>query len=382
MLICLSLICICFCTTNASSLLSININHDEITQPEGCPCDNPAWCMPITNTNRPEIFIFRLNDDNSWQSYNWSLVTTVALFTPPNTQLMCTAHQYGARVVTTAFISADQLTNATYRTQWINDILSTISNNFLDGVNVDFEDAVAQNSPQRDLLTQLMKDLRSAMNQYGTNLQLTFDVAWSPNCIDGRCYDYLSLAEVSDFVFMMDYDMQSQIFPPRACQAYANAPFTWIVSATHTFLDLGIPAEKIVMGVPWYGYDYPCLSPSNITTCPIKPVPFRGASCSDAAGTEIPYAQVMNLLQNNATTTRLWDAEALAPYFNYINQQTGQQHQVRYDDVESLTNKFLFAKQLGLRGAGMWNADCLDYSDNPLAKQQTQAMWNALSLAL
>ena len=25
------------------------------------------------------------------------------------------------------------------------------------------------------------------------------------------------------------------------------------------FLDLGIEPDKLVLGVPWYGYDYPCL---------------------------------------------------------------------------------------------------------------------------
>ena len=53
-------------------------------------------------------------------------------------------------------------------------------------------------------------------------LQITFDVAWSAECIDMRCYDYAALAEAVDFVFVMQYDTRSQIF--GECIAWANAP--------------------------------------------------------------------------------------------------------------------------------------------------------------
>ena len=49
------------------------------------------------------------------------------------------------------------------------------------------------------------------------------DVAWSPNCIDQRCYDYYGLAEASDFLFVMAYDEQSQIF--GTCKAGPNSDY-------------------------------------------------------------------------------------------------------------------------------------------------------------
>lgn len=52
--------------------------------------------------------------------------------------------------------------------------------------------------------------------------QVSFDVAWSPNCIDKRCYDYVSIAKHCDLLFVMSYDEQSQI--PGDCIAMANAP--------------------------------------------------------------------------------------------------------------------------------------------------------------
>ena len=54
--------------------------------------------------------------------------------------------------------------------------------------------------------------------------QVTVDVAWSPDCIDLRCYDNRGLAENTDFLFVMAYDEQSQIFGDK-CVGLANSDF-------------------------------------------------------------------------------------------------------------------------------------------------------------
>ena len=40
---------------------------------------------------------------------------------------------------------------------------------------------------------------------------MSVDVPWSPYDIDGRNYDWLGLAEAADILFVMSYDMQSQV---------------------------------------------------------------------------------------------------------------------------------------------------------------------------
>lgn len=56
----------------------------------------------------------------------------------------------------------------------------------------------------------------------------------------------------------------------------------------------------------------------------------------------------------------------------------GQIHQVWYDDPQSICRKADYVKTARLRGIGMWNGNCLDYSDETVARQQTTMMWNAL----
>lgn len=118
----------------------------------------------------------------------------VALFTDWVPGLLCMAHYHGARVVNSAFYPASDLSDTTKRSQWIAQQVLTAQQWFLDGVNVDIEYPVAQSSNDSAFLTALMVELTTAFHQAIPGSQVTFDVAWSPNCIDERCYDYVGIA--------------------------------------------------------------------------------------------------------------------------------------------------------------------------------------------
>jgi di-N-acetylchitobiase len=51
-------------------------------------------------------------------------------------------------------------------------------------------------------------------------------------------------------------------------------------------------------------------------TCELKQVPFRGVDCSDAAGVQIGYSAMTDLV-NQSITGRLWDTVAESPYAAY-----------------------------------------------------------------
>lgn len=127
-------------------------------------------------------------------------------------------------------------------------------------------------------------------------------MAWSSKCIDKRCYDYSAIADSCDLLFVMSYDEQSQIWGD--CIAMANAPYNQtltgeglipqdtrcsrqgclqaqtyadiasclkshvFLSAYEQYLEMKIDPKKLVMGVPWYGYDYPCLAFSQVKYMP------------------------------------------------------------------------------------------------------------------
>lgn len=186
-------------------------------------------------------------------------------------------------------------------------------------------------------------------------------VGWSPDSIDGRDYDYVGLAAETDLLYAMVYDTRSQIF--GRCIASANTPLSTAQRGISRYLDLGIPLNKLVLGLPWYGYSYPCENASSDTDdfCRIAEVPFRGVNCSDATGSEITFASIMAYLDNGTSTTgRRWDHATQSPYYNYRDPATGRLHQMWYDDPESLQMKYAFARAIGVRGTGPYRWDQLD----------------------
>lgn len=50
--------------------------------------------------------------------------------------------------------------------------------------------------------------------------------------------------------------------------------------------------------------------------CSLPKVPFRGAPCSDAAGTQVPYAAIMKQV-NTSLSGVLWDEVQKAPFYEY-----------------------------------------------------------------
>ncbi|KAF3690855.1 Di-N-acetylchitobiase [Channa argus] len=337
-----------------------------------CPCQRPELCRPIRSERDFEVFVFDVGG-KTWKSYNWSMVTTVATFGKYDPELMCYAHSKGARVVLKGDVPLSYIVDQNNRTAWITEKVKLAKSQFMDGINIDIEQAVEEGSPEYNALTHLVKEATEAFHREIPGSQVSFDVAWSPKCIDKRCYDYVAIAESCDLLFVMSYDEQSQIMGD--CIAMANAPLSQTLNAYEEYLTLKIDSKKLVMGVPWYGYDYPCLNLSQ-EICSIAKVPFRGAPCSDAAGKQKTYKWIMKQV-NNSLSGRLWDSKQQAPYFNYKDEK-GQIHQVWYDDPQSICPKADFVKSKGLRGIGMWNGNILDYSDDPVAQQQTTMMWNAL----
>ncbi|XP_013387494.1 di-N-acetylchitobiase isoform X2 [Lingula anatina] len=296
-------------------------------------------------------------------------------------QLMCHAHKNNARAVKISNFPLQNLTEEHDISKWVSQEWEYVHDHFLDGINIDFEDPIPKDNTTVRFGLRIVVGLSYVLfKEANSSYQVTFDIAWSPDCIDGRCYDTVPMANLTDFLFVMAYDEQSQIFGPD-CVAGPNSGLQKTSSGLKRFLDLGIDPSKLVLGVPWYGYKYPCVKrsqKSNRTTCYIKHVPFRGVNCSDAAGSQINYKEIIENYLPASKSGRQWDDIAKSPFFDYQDPATKKWSQFWYDDPESLTYKYKYAQSLGLRGVGMWNADTLDYSDTAEGKKQRDQMWGAL----
>ncbi|EGZ20514.1 hypothetical protein PHYSODRAFT_345489 [Phytophthora sojae] len=426
---------------DARGLFADRLTHDDRARLRSCPCSGrpnnsdeqlsslASLCLPVDFTGkrpRKEVFAFSVATDDRWKHYDWDQVLYALLLDPrrplttvawnEDKQLLCHAHSKGVKVVVKHnFDDVEQLCNTTARQNWIklgaaSGMLACLSfclglaekqtngaplfcglqatytqivENYADGVNIDTEKPMHGATAQ--CMASLVYELRHELEQHALtkNAQITFDVPWAPRGVDGRYYPWRELADAADFLFVMSYDMRSQVYD--ACVAGANAPRALVQQGLEEFLlAFDIAPDKLVLGVPWYGYDYPCLGPQqgavidDASRCRIRPVPFFGAPCSDAAGGQVDYADVQRLVKRHGLVEQ-WDPTTETPFVWYA--QEGHQSQIWFDNPRSLRAKYRLVRELGLRGVGMWNADTLDYSGGGSAANDTRLMWSSLAEA-
>eukprot|EP00501_MAST-03F_sp_TOSAG23-6_P000835 GSMAST32.ASY1.ANO1.866.1 assembled CDS len=321
-----------------------------------CPCANDSLCKPISGPpvrSSGEVYGF-LSSNSTPTAMNWTHVSTVAW--SQNDVMTCAAHAHGSRALLAApSVDLGLLKTVSARLLWVKAVITQIITRFVDGVVFDYESPLLAGTPDMHTYSSLVSLTRKELQKINPSYQVSVCVAYSPDDIDGRAYNYTSLAMASDLLYVMDYDVQSQI--TNACIASANSPISTVMKGIHRFLDIGVPKKKLILGVPWYGYRYACLPGTKQIAryCPIQPVPFRGAKCSDAA-----YVFNMN-----------------SPFFNSV--ENGTVYQYWFDDAESLALKYSFArsmyKYINLGGIGPFTFDMVD----PQGKE-SQKMWSALDV--
>ncbi|XP_061489490.1 di-N-acetylchitobiase-like isoform X3 [Rhineura floridana] len=227
---------------------------------------------------------------------------------------MCYAHSKGSRIVLKGDVSVKKMVDSAARADWIKEKVDLAKMQYMDGINIDIEQQVKKSSAEYYALTDLVKEMTEAFHKEIPGSQVTFDLAWCPDCIDKRIYDYTGIVDSCDFVFVMSYDEQSRMWPH--CIVGANAPYNQTLAGYDNYIRKGINPKKLVMGVPWYGYDYTCQGLSKDHVCSFAKIPFQGAPCSDAAGHQVPYKIIMNQT-NHSLSGILWDEEQKAPYLEY-----------------------------------------------------------------
>jgi len=95
-----------------------------------------------------------------------------------------------------------------------------------------------------------------------------------------------------------------------------------------------IPVEKITLGIPNYGYDWPLPYVRGTTQA-------RTISNLEAVQIAIDYGVAIQ-----------FDETAMSPFFRYW--QYGVQHEVWFEDVRSMKAKFDLLKEYELSGVGYW----------------------------
>lgn len=140
-------------------------------------------------------------------------------------------------------------------------------------------------------------------------------------------HDYKVQGEAADYVIIMTYEWGYTYSTPMSVQPIEE------VRKVLTYAVSEIPSEKILMGMPNYGYDW---------TLPYT----RGT-----AARSIGFIEATDLAaQNNAEI--FYDENSQTPYFNYT--ENGTRHVVWFDDPRSIDAKLRLIDEFDLAGASWW----------------------------
>lgn len=196
------------------------------------------------------------------------------------------------------------------------------------GLDIDFEYIGGEN---RQGYNNFLKEARELTSEKGYKLS----TAVAPKISDnqpGTLYeghDYSFHGNILDYIFLMTYEWGWVGGPPRAV-----APINEVEKVLQ-YAMTRIPKEKIMMGIPLYGYDW---------TLPYV----EGESLAKT----ISYTDAI-ALANKYQVEIKFDEEAMSPYFNYKDSE-GNFHEVWFEDPRSIQAKFDLVKDSGIRGFFYW----------------------------
>lgn len=220
----------------------------------------------------------------------------------------------------------------------------------LDGIDLDWEfpgtekGGLTARSDDAYNYGLVVKELRKAV---GNNKSISF---YSNN--SGKWIDFDEMLPYVDYVNVSGYNLsvpqqgkdlnhQSSLYPSKNYGGWC------IDKSIRRHMDLGVPPEKIVLGIPFFGRGKK---------------PFPG------------YVECNKFHKFSGEADLCWDKDALVPFYK----DNSNKLILSFDNEQSLRYKCDYIISKGLAGAFIWNYDS-DYTDHKLAKALREGM-NTVSI--
>lgn len=221
------------------------------------------------------------------------------------------------------------LTDDVLQKALIENALLTVEQKGYQGLDVDFEFVYRQDA---GLYAQFIRRLAERFNPLGYPVI----VALAPKTSSdqpGLLYeghDYAALGAAANRVLLMTYEWGYTYGPPMAV-----APLPSVRRVAEYALTQ-IPAEKIWLGIPAYGYDWPLpFVQGQSKAASISPQQAIGLALE--YGAEIQYSE-----------------QSQSPWFRYTDRRGGV-HEVWFEDARSIRAKLALTGEYGFSGVGYWN---------------------------
>ena len=219
--------------------------------------------------------------------------------------------------------------NPVSRRNLINNIVNQAVESGYKYIDIDFEFIPASNAYA---YADFIKDLRYEANKK----EISVIVALAPKSSDeqpGLLYEghlYRELGESADLVLLMTYEWGYTFGPPQPV-----APIDKVREVVD-YAITQIPTEKILLGIPNYGYDWNLPYETGVSRA-------KTISNVDAVRLADKYKQDIQ-----------YDSTAQTPYF-YYNDSDDSRHVVWFEDARSILSKLNLISEFNLSGFSVWN---------------------------
>ncbi|MDD5569634.1 MAG: glycosyl hydrolase family 18 protein [Bacteroidales bacterium] len=302
---------------------------------------------------------------NEYLNYDYSLISDLCYFgyeVNPSTGYATTTYNWlTAPVVTDAlnagvnvslcvilFAShATFLNSSTAKQNLISNVISLVQQRGANGVNIDFEGMDPSTSTSfANFMIDLCQQMHSAIP--GSEVSIAMPAGNWSGTYSSSTVPYI------DLYLIMGYDYYWSSAPNAGPVAPKYSNGFWDMGdetgSIVYYLNAGIPKNKLALGIPYYGYDWPTTSTA-----------LKAATTGGAFSRKYPNAAAAA-----QTYTRKWDNNSATPYFTY---NSGGSRQCWYDDEISLGLKYDMVNMFDIAGIGIW---ALGYDDG------STALWDLL----
>lgn len=201
------------------------------------------------------------------------------------------------------------------------DAIVEISQNY-DGISLNYENLPAES---KNDYSNFIQELADALHAEDKLLSVHVHAKESePGTWNGpQSQDWEVIGKASDKVKILTYD-----YHWSTSEAGAIAPVTWVEDVIEHAIEL-IPADKVSLGIPLYGYDW------------------IGENAAD-----LTYSDVQELISVYNPEVK-FDSASQEPFFTYEGNDE-EIHEVWYENAESISAKLILAKKYNLGGVDFW----------------------------
>lgn len=306
--------------------------------------------------------------------------------TANSSDLVSRAHGTGVKVLfcvggassETAFQGAASAANLPV---FINNLTNFMAARGYDGLDIDWEPFPSSDA---QLYTNLVIGLRTALNQFPSHKYLTVAAEAYPPYGDSATAEYQIYAAIQsqlDQINIMTYDMSG---PYEGWVTWFNSPIynggyrfpsngalvPSVDDAVTNFLNNGVAASKLAIGIAFYGYVWTGgtgAAASNLT----QP---RQSWSNAPSITAYRYSDITaDYFQTNLYH---WDTNAQSAYLSITNAIATNNDFISYDDEQTCQAKVSYARNHGLGGLMIWELaqDHVPNTSDPLLETIKQSL--------